>query len=147
MKSQAVNAWLSLLANFAVVAGIIFLGVELRQNNEALEAQSRYNHKESRTGYGIYIATNQQFSEVFAKARSGEALTVAEEIQYAHFADYVFATWEWEFHESLHGRLELPIRGYRETFKEPKIGEYWKATKHQFSKEFGDFIEREVIEN
>ena len=38
MKKSQMNEFLTVLANFAVVAGIIFLGFELRQNNELLEA-------------------------------------------------------------------------------------------------------------
>jgi hypothetical protein len=33
--------WLSIFANLAVVAGIVFLGVEIRQNSEMMKAQIR----------------------------------------------------------------------------------------------------------
>ena len=35
------NEWLTLLTNIAVVAGIIFLAVEIQQNNELLQSQVR----------------------------------------------------------------------------------------------------------
>lgn len=38
------NKWLTLLANIGVVAGIIFLGVELRQNSETAELQAAQNY-------------------------------------------------------------------------------------------------------
>ncbi len=37
MKLEKLNQWLSLLANFVVVAGIVFLGIEIRQNSAELE--------------------------------------------------------------------------------------------------------------
>ena len=37
MKLDNVNKWLTLVANFSVVAGIIFLAIEVRQNQELLE--------------------------------------------------------------------------------------------------------------
>ncbi len=37
MKLDNVNKWLTLVANFGVVAGIIFLAIEVRQNQELLE--------------------------------------------------------------------------------------------------------------
>lgn len=145
MDFQRVNSWLSLTANIGVVAGIVFLGVEVRQNNDFLEAQSRYNHKESRANYSLAIALDEQFAGIMTKARVGEVLTATEETQYAHFADHIFSTWEWEFREASLGRVEMPVQGYRATFNEQKIAQYWEATKSQFSRDFADFIDRDVV--
>jgi hypothetical protein len=41
MKLHSVNEWLTLGANLGVLAGIVFLGLEIRQNSEALLAGSR----------------------------------------------------------------------------------------------------------
>lgn len=38
MKLENINGWLTLIANFGVVAGLVFLGVEVRQNTTALQA-------------------------------------------------------------------------------------------------------------
>lgn len=35
--------WLSLLANFGVLAGILFLAIEIQQNQESLEDANRIN--------------------------------------------------------------------------------------------------------
>ena len=40
MDFDKANHWLTLVANLAVVAGILFLGVELRQNTKQLQLQS-----------------------------------------------------------------------------------------------------------
>ena len=37
MKHGNFNEWLTLLANFGVVTGIVFLTIELRQNQAAIE--------------------------------------------------------------------------------------------------------------
>lgn len=36
MNSSRINDWLTLIANVAVVGGIVFLAIELRQNNKLL---------------------------------------------------------------------------------------------------------------
>ena len=41
MNIDSINKWLTLTANIGVLAGIIFLGLEIRQNSEALLAGSR----------------------------------------------------------------------------------------------------------
>ena len=38
------NQWLTLLANFGVVAGIVFLAVEIRQNQALLEQNQQTAH-------------------------------------------------------------------------------------------------------
>lgn len=40
MKSEKLNNWLTLLANFAVVAGIIVLVIEINQNTQAIQLSS-----------------------------------------------------------------------------------------------------------
>lgn len=41
MNTSKLNEWLTLLTNVAVVAGIVFLAVEIQQNNELLQSQAR----------------------------------------------------------------------------------------------------------
>jgi hypothetical protein len=41
MKKRNLSESLNLLANLGVIAGIVFLGVELRQNNELMEMEAR----------------------------------------------------------------------------------------------------------
>jgi len=41
MSLDGINKWLALAANLGVLAGIVFLGLEVRQNSEALLAGSR----------------------------------------------------------------------------------------------------------
>ena len=48
MNVDQLNKWLALLANFGVVAGIVFLAIEVRQNQALLEESNRINRFESR---------------------------------------------------------------------------------------------------
>jgi hypothetical protein len=41
MTRSKLNEWLTLIANLAVVGGIVFLAVEIHQNNELLRSESR----------------------------------------------------------------------------------------------------------
>ena len=49
MNMDSVNKWLTLAANFGVIAGILFLAIELNQNNELLEAEAREARYEFRS--------------------------------------------------------------------------------------------------
>ena len=55
MQLDRLNAWLTLAANFGVLAGIIFLGIEIRQNTSTLQAEFRQAALEGATEY-LYAA-------------------------------------------------------------------------------------------
>jgi len=42
LKKIELGQTITILANFGVIAGIVFLGIELQQNNDLMEAQARY---------------------------------------------------------------------------------------------------------
>ena len=56
MKPKKLNAWLTLVANFGVIAGLIFLGYEIRQNTIQLRAEALYSINEaiSLLNAGVY---------------------------------------------------------------------------------------------
>ena len=56
MKFDNANQWLTLISNFAVIAGIVFLAVELQQNTKQLETQS----------YQAWVATNMEINTAIA---------------------------------------------------------------------------------
>jgi len=51
MELDKLNRWLTLLANFGVVACIVFLGLEVHQNQSHLTSASlrRYHHQVANT--------------------------------------------------------------------------------------------------
>jgi hypothetical protein len=64
MNSAKINAWLKLIANLAVVGGVVFLAIEIRQNNELLRSESR----QTLVTNDVYsLAVNLENVDVFAK--------------------------------------------------------------------------------
>jgi len=55
MDPDKLNKWLALIANFGVVAGIIFLAVEMRQNQITLEQ----NQTLMKLEYELQVAGSQ----------------------------------------------------------------------------------------
>jgi len=89
MNADNLNRWLTLGANTGVVIGIVFLGLELQQNNELLRSQTQETQS-----LGIQTATtlDQQFLLVIAAdpelaqtwytyLKTPEALTESERLQ------------------------------------------------------------------
>ena len=64
------NQRLTLIANISVVLGIIFLAVELRQNTEAIQAQTGDSITEKQMTYLGWVATSPDLSAVAFKVTS-----------------------------------------------------------------------------
>lgn len=146
MKNIDLDHTVQVLANFGVIAGILFLAFELHQNNELLEAQARFNHKETRANFLGEFDSNPELARISVKAGSSQQLTPEEQLQLDAYNDRMFVSWEWEFFESENGRLTLPVAGYRNgMITSPGARERWEQTKFQYRDEFVQFMDQDII--
>ena len=151
MDTDRLSRWLTLGANFGVLIGIIFLAIEVRQNNDELNLQS----------YQTWVAANMELSmaaldparsEIFARGFGDSknldldtALAFAYWnlgfMQMAQAMDYLYrkgsldqALWESEMHRAA---LLLSLPGVRQ---------WWEAGgKTQFTPQFVELIESTEI--
>ena len=96
MDFDKLNKWLTLLANFGVVAGIVFLAVEIRQNQTLLEQNHQTMLRDQEleilnathlevdqfNDLRAQIYLNEEISELWLNGRSGEFDTAVEEYRY-----------------------------------------------------------------
>lgn len=146
MNLENLNKWSTLITNIAVLASLVFLGYELNQNNENLEAQSRYTIKENRASMNSLIAHDPAFAGILLKATSGSEFSPSEEIQLNSFFRSNLANWEWDHGEYLRGRLDLNLnlyKGFVDAF--PQIENLWNSTKSSYREEFQQFMDIEIL--
>jgi hypothetical protein len=106
LESDRINSWLALAANAGVIAGIVFLAIELRQNNELLTLEANYAQINMERGRRSRIIENEGFADLIDREKSGKELTSVENMRLRlHWLD-VIDTWEWQFRENRAGRLE-----------------------------------------
>jgi len=67
VKKLNVGQALAILANAGVIASIFFLALELRQNNELMDAERRFNRLSIATGSLTLLATSPELSKAVAK--------------------------------------------------------------------------------
>ncbi len=146
MEADRLNRWLTLVANVAVVAGIVFLAFELRQNNELLEAQARATLSANRLAHIDRLLAPEN-SALIVKSGSGEALTDDERFRYERLKHAIFVSWESAFREYQEGLADdLPIEGMRRSFDSYKgLLDTWNLRKDIYNKDFVEFVEKEVI--
>jgi len=85
LRFDNANRWLTLTANFAVIAGIVILAVELRQNTKQLELQSYQSWVTANVEMNIAIA-DPELSAIVSRGHANSAnLTTETYIAYAMF--------------------------------------------------------------
>ena len=143
-----------LLANIGVIAGIVFLAVEIRQNNRLQAAQARYSLRQYRTDIADTIMSPHVL-EATHKYASDEQVTPAERSAALMTALKCIELWEWQHGEFVEGMLQreaLPIDAWRLWFygkaQSPvPIKEIWELRKDVLNADFVRFFEEYVIEN
>ena len=87
MKKLDLGQTITILANLGVIAGILFLGIELQQNNALLGAQARTARFEVAIDSTNMIVSTPSIARAQMKDRNGEPLTEEEE--------YILTEWYW----------------------------------------------------
>ena len=74
MKKIDLGQTINTLANLGVIVGIMFLAIELNQNNQLPKNEARYNLQLSRSGELDDLRRNPDLSKLKEKARQGGTL-------------------------------------------------------------------------
>jgi len=106
MEANRVNSWLTLGANFGVLIGIILLVIELDQNREMIQAQTRNDIARQLSEYLSMLGSDSQLSSLVRRAETGEELSADE----AHQQFLLFTAnkrlWENIHYQYRHGMFE-----------------------------------------
>jgi len=144
---------IEIAANIGVIAGIVFLAFEIRQNNDLLAAQAREALHASRRDINLMIASTPDFAAIVDRIRTGETLTGSDAVRLEALQRSVLVTMEWQFEEYRRGRLslkDLRIESWSAVFSGKgtfgPLYETWEKWKLQTSPEFIRFIEDRVRE-
>ena len=149
MKNIEFSQVISTVANVGVIAGIVFLAFELRQNNELLISQARSNLVSGRATYQEYIATNAGgIAEIIIKAGQSE-LSDTESLQLNVHWDLVINNWASMYQEVTSGPLDeadIPRGSWARAFRSnPDLRKAWEVRKVDHTAEFVRFIDGLVL--
>jgi hypothetical protein len=152
MKKIDLGQMITILANIGVIAGIGFLAVELRQNNELLRSQALAARTEGKQAVTRQLVDNEVLRGVLVKAAGGEALQQQQNLVLVAFYEQVLTHWQFSFLEYQANRIELEdldLEGWRYWFNEafPLLPENWAThvERRRFRQDFREFMEENVI--
>jgi hypothetical protein len=107
MDFDRLNRWLSLSANLAVIAGIIFLGFELRQNNHLLQQQAEHVYFQNRVVLSEALMHDNDLAEIYIKASKEEELSDVEALRVGRYYRRLFRGFEWEYGQHRDGLITI----------------------------------------
>ena len=148
MNLDSLNKWLMLAANVGVIAGIIFLAIEVQQNTRMMSAQTRDAMTERLTNWQLAISTDQYASSIYFKGNAGQELDVesGERVSFLLMVNANLRIWEnewYQFQIGLFDETEFAPRLERwsRTMDSPGYRQAWQLFRGQFSPEFKTVID------
>ena len=146
MKKLDLGQTLGLLANAGVIAGIMFLGFELQQNNDQLESQTRTNmyNMQSQIQEAFFSDTGE-IADILVRAGENDQLTQKEVLQLAAFRGNALSTIEFMFREdseSLRRSRGWVVAVFATI---PGAREFFDQTKDGRDADFVRFVEQEIF--
>jgi len=152
MKKIDLGQMMTILANLGVIGGIVFLGIELRQNNELMEAEARTTTGDLGLQFALNLSQNPSLAAVIAKVGRDEPLTEAEDIQLYGLGLYVLRALERSYNEMVRGALseeDFNVEGMRAVYHsnrlDYKLDETWELVRTQADPAFVKFFDENVV--
>ena len=146
---------LEIVANLAVIAGIVFLAMEIRQNTQAIRAQTRDSVTAKQMEYYGWVATNPELARVLAKGNSlglsGLDTELGERHMYTYGVQGILREYEnsyYQYEEGLFTTEEFEVRLDRWKTGMATKGwqEVWAGARLAFAPRFRAEIDRIVAE-
>ena len=150
MKKIDLGQTVGILANLGVIAGIIFLALELRQNNSLLTAQTAHALLSTKFEYRARIIDNTNgFTEILQKRRSGAQLSPVERSRVNIFVHDLLDIFRWQFREYQAGRLPddyIDLRTWHDLWDlNPDLRDLFEEDKARLDPEFVRFMDENVV--
>ena len=155
MKKLNLGQAIQILANVGVIAGIIFLGVELRQNNQLMDTQLQFNRLSIATGSSTLIAENPELATALAKLDGSylhdtgadadvDSLTPGEWNQVYGYRNRVLENLQWTFNNFTDAGIgfeEPEIEEFRRLARQPSMRIVWDLRRNELDADFAAFME------
>ena len=143
MKKIDLGQAVGIVANLGVIAGIVFLGVELRQNNELLlEEAQRARAQAFRENQGVWA----DHAEVWAKDLDGETLTSAEAFRLSRI--WLMNLWAYQtsFRQLPRDEVERAATLFRRQYQTmPSLRATWEQDRDAFEPDFVQYMEENAF--
>ena len=140
----------AIVSSVAVVASLVYLAMQIRQNNEQLAAQSRAAYYQGRADTDRDVALNESLAETLLKKVTGDLLTPVEDYRVSCLCWGNLVLFEYEFMELERGLIserEFNIEAKREACNAIRaaIEPVWMAYRKTAPDGFVQLMEQKIL--
>ena len=139
---------ISLIANVGVIGSIVFLGIEMQQNTDMMQSQTRNSIVENQLSFYESIVDNADFAEIATDFRADPnayPLGSSERFRYVFYVMSQFRMWENEWYQFKKGLFDANEFDSRVVTWKRNINveikkEIWFTQRESYSKDFSDYL-------
>ena len=133
-----------------MIAGLLFLAYELKQNTDMMAAQTRSELSQSIITL-LEMERHPDLVSAYLKRGTGEALSPREAFFLDNMANATLRHWENTYYQYQAGlfddeEFEADFQIWREAMSDPSYSEHWRTRRHTYSREFRGVMDRLVEE-
>jgi hypothetical protein len=146
-----------ILANLGVVAGLVFLGLEIRQNTELLESEIVATRHFMRTEDFLLPLEYPDLATALIKNHNGQELSEYQQLILNRAMATMLHNWQFVYTQYAKGRIEqesIPVKAWRRAFLGddisgtgywPDLSDFWIANRVVFTPEFAAWMESNIV--
>lgn len=152
MRTEQLNSWLTLAANLAVLAGIIFLAIEISQNTDMMRTQINQSRAELAMNEAESVYNSDYVPALMTKLRQGNEISAEDRERHSHLFRALNRNWDNQLRQHREGFLDDNIpRSVRNAviaeIATVDLGrQQWEQTKQIYSDEYIAFVEAILLE-
>jgi len=152
MDKDRANRWLSIGANLAVLASIVFLALEIRQNTEMTRAQITMGRAQNNLALADMQINSDYLPDIIIKAADGEELSRTELYRYTTNIRAILRSYDNDLQQYNQGLLGeniprvIPTIVDRFIVRSPHGRDFWERNKYSFSDEFMELADSVIAE-
>jgi hypothetical protein len=148
IKIRAADA-VSIIANIGVLAGLGFLGWEIRQNTQAIEGATMQSFADQSLELSLVGVENPELRIAFARAGRGlEFVTPEDNSVLTWWYTGLLRVAENRYRQAAVGTLPdtYPFAsGSRRALRNPYFGEFWRANRDDYPTDFAEWVDANLI--
>ena len=150
MNWEAIGAVGEIVGAMAVIATLIYLSVQLRQNTRTIKLSSTQAVTEELQAMFSLLSSDQSLAEIFAEAGKSDELSGANLVRYYSFNANLLRVYENAFLQKQENVVDNAhwigmTRMMIDYSKMAAFSSYWKDRKHWLSDEFQQHMDAEII--
>lgn len=136
------DKWVNIATSLSVLLGILFLGLEIRQNTDMMRSQARDAITEKQMMFSEWVTTEPEMATALASASQGlDKMTPQHALMYGYFLAGVWREWENSYYQYQRGlfepaEFEPRMVRWRSQMQSASARTLWRADRDWYAPDF-----------